>query len=111
MPERRTTLRRRRAIFREATAIIEAEYAQQLDVDLVARRVFASRRQLQRAFAEIGQTTFRSYLAEVRMRHAVELLRRGRAPVSEVATRVGYREPADLRRPSGAIKVGRLLAC
>lgn len=115
MAERQATIRRRWAIFREATAIIEAEYERQLDVDLVARRLFTSRRQLQRAFAQIGGTTFRGYLAGVRMSHAVVLLRRGRAPVSEVATRVGYREPADFAKafrrhqgqpPSGMLRRG-----
>ena len=115
MAERRETIRRRRAIFREATAIIESEYGRDIDVDVVARRVFTSRRQLQRAFAEIGGTTFRGYLTGVRMSHAVVLLRRGRAPVSEVATRVGYREPADFakafrrhqgRPPSGVLRRG-----
>ena len=115
MAERKATIRRRRAIFREATAIIEVEYAQQLDVDLVARRVLTSRRQLQRAFAEIGGTTFRRYVTNIRMRHAVVLLRRGRAPVREVSMRVGYREPSDFakafrrhqgRSPSGVLKPG-----
>ncbi len=32
------------------------------------------------------------------MRHAVELLRRGRVPVAEVALSVGYREPADFAK-------------
>ncbi len=96
--QRRTTIRRRRAIFRAATAIIEAEYDRHLDVDTTARRVLTSRRQLQRAFAEIGATTFREYVAAVRMRRAVELLRRGRVPVREVALSVGYDEPADFSK-------------
>ena len=97
MPERRATIRRRRAIFREAVAIIESEYERDIDVELLAGRVFTSRRQLQRAFAEIGETTFRRHLADVRMRRAVQILRRGR-PVSEVAAMVGYREPADFAK-------------
>lgn len=98
MAERRATIRRRRAIFKEAAAIIEAEYARQLDVDLVAQRVFASRRQLQRVFAEIGETTFRGYVADVRMRHAVELMSAGKASVNAVAVSVGYREAADFAK-------------
>ena len=98
MPNRETTIERRRAIYRDATAIIEAEYAQDLDLNVVAQRVATSRRQLQRTFAEIGGTSFRSFLAAVRMRRAVELLREGRAPVRDVALSVGYRQPAQFAK-------------
>jgi transcriptional regulator GlxA family with amidase domain len=103
---RETTVERRRALFDEAVVLIEEHYARDLDLDWVARRVATSRRQLQRAFAEIGGTSFRDQLAEVRMRHAVALLREGDAPVREVATSVGYRQPAQFakafRRHHGA---------
>ena len=98
MPTRETTLQRRRAIFEDATRIIEDEYARDLDLDLVAQRIATSRRQLQRTFAEVGGTSFRSYLAQVRMRRAVELLREGRAPVRDVAMSVGYRQPAQFAK-------------
>lgn len=101
-----TTLERRRALFEEAVAIIEAEYDRPLDLDGVAYRVATSRRQLQRAFAECGDTTFRAYLAEVRMRKARELLAEGVIPVAEVGRSVGYHQPAQFskafRRTYGA---------
>jgi AraC family transcriptional regulator, regulatory protein of adaptative response / methylphosphotriester-DNA alkyltransferase methyltransferase len=104
--KRATTVERRRVIFEDAATIIEREYALDLDLDDVARRVATSRRQLQRAFAEIGDTSFRSYVTEIRMRRAVELLRTGRTPVREVAANVGYRQPAQFakafRRHHGA---------
>lgn len=103
---RMTTLERRRALFDEAVAIIEAEYDRPLDLDDVAYRVATSRRQLQRAFSECGDTTFRTYLAEVRMRRARELLAEGATPVAEVGRSVGYRQPAQFskafRRAYGA---------
>jgi two-component system response regulator YesN len=103
---RETTVQRRRALFDEAVVLIEQHYARDLDLDWVARQVATSRRQLQRAFAEIGGTSFRARLAEVRMRHAVELLRDSDAPVREVASSVGYRQPAQFakafRRHHGA---------
>ncbi len=106
MGTRDTTVQRRRALFQEALGLIEEHYARDLDLDWVARQVATSRRQLQRAFAEIGQTSFRDQLAEVRMRHAVELLRQSDAPVRDVATSVGYRQPAQFakafRRHHGA---------
>ena len=100
------TVARRRALFEEAVDIIEGEFAQPLELDDVARRLATSRRQLQRAFAEIGDTSFRTYVARVRMLRALDLLREGRLPVREVANSVGYRQPAQFaktfRRHHGA---------
>ena len=56
-------------------AIVESEYGADLSLDDIARRVASSRRQLQRAYAEIGHTTFREHLTAVRMERAAELLR------------------------------------
>ena len=106
MAIRSGTVLRRRTLFEEAVEIIEREYASDLELDAVARRLATSRRQLQRAFAEAGQTSFRTYLAEVRMRRAMELLQDGRMPVRDVASSVGYRQPAQFaktfRRHHGA---------
>ena len=78
--------------------IIEQEYANDLELDAVARRLATSRRQLQRAFAEAGRTSFRTRLAEVRMQKALELLREGSMPVRDVATAVGYRQAAQFAK-------------
>jgi transcriptional regulator GlxA family with amidase domain len=106
MTMRTGTVARRRALFEEAVDIIEGEFAQPLELDDVARRLATSRRQLQRAFAEIGDTSFRTYVARVRMLRALDLLREGRLPVREVANSVGYRQPAQFaktfRRHHGA---------
>jgi transcriptional regulator GlxA family with amidase domain len=100
------TVERRRALFEEASEIIQNEYAKDLELDQVARRLATSRRQLQRSFAEIGRTSFRSYVARVRMQRALELLRDGSLPVRDVANSVGYRQPAQFaktfRRHHGA---------
>lgn len=95
---RETTIERRRALYEEAAAIIEREYARDLELDEVARRVATSRRQLQRAFSESGNTSFRTHLGEVRMRRARELLAEGGTPVRDVARRVGYRQPAQFAK-------------
>jgi transcriptional regulator GlxA family with amidase domain len=106
MTMRTGTVARRRTLFEEAVDIIEREYAHPLELDDVARRLATSRRQLQRAFAEIGDTSFRTYVARVRMHKALDLLREGRLPVREVANNVGYRQPAQFaktfRRHHGA---------
>jgi AraC family transcriptional regulator of adaptative response / methylphosphotriester-DNA alkyltransferase methyltransferase len=98
MAIRTSTVSRRRALFEEAVEIIEQDYATDLELDAVARRLATSRRQLQRAFAEAGRTSFRTRLAEVRMQKALELLQEGSLPVREVATSVGYRQAAQFAK-------------
>jgi AraC-like DNA-binding protein len=96
--QRPTTISLRTSLFREATAIVETEYGADLALDDVARRVATSRRQLQRAYAEVGRTTFREHLTRVRMEKAGEQLRHGGATVREVARSVGYRQPAQFAK-------------
>ncbi len=104
--KRPATVERRRTLFLDAVCIIDEEYYEKLALDDVARRVATSRRQLQRAFAEAGETSFRAYLQRVRMERAAELLRGSPAPVNQVASAVGYRQPAQFakafRRHHGA---------
>jgi transcriptional regulator GlxA family with amidase domain len=96
--QRPSTVRHRTSLFEDAVAIVEAEYASELSLDDIARRVASSRRQLQRAYAEIGETTFREHLTGVRMDRAAELLSSRGMTVREVASRVGYRQPAQFAK-------------
>ena len=99
MPTQRpTTVRLRTALYHDATAIVEAEYPSELSLDEIARRVASSRRQLQRAYAEIGKTTFRDHITAVRMERAAELLATRALTVRDVAHRVGYRQPAQFAK-------------
>ena len=99
MPTQRpTTIRLRTSLFEEATEIVDQEYGSDLSLDEIARRVASSRRQLQRAYAEIGETTFRDHLTRVRMEKAAELLARRSLTVRDVAHRVGYRQPAQFAK-------------
>jgi len=99
MPTQRpTTIRLRTDLFRDATSIVAVEYAADLSLDELARRVASSRRQLQRAYAEIGHTTFRDHITAVRMDRAAELLGTRTLTVREVAHRVGYRQPAQFAK-------------
>src|SRR4051812_15834926 len=108
--QRPATISHRTSLFDDAVAIVEAEYAGDLSLDDIARRVASSRRQLQRSYAEIGKTTFREHLTSVRMDRAGELLRQGNMTIREVAHRVGYRQPAQFakafRRHHGAAPSG-----
>src|SRR3954463_4942465 len=106
MTIRAGTVARRRTLFDEASEIIEQEYAHPIELDDVARRLATSRRQLQRAFAEAGATSFRTPVAKGRMRRARDPRREGSLPVRDVANSVGYRQPAQFaktfRRHHGA---------
>jgi AraC family transcriptional regulator of adaptative response / methylphosphotriester-DNA alkyltransferase methyltransferase len=96
--QRPATIRHRTSLFQDAVAIVEQEYASELSLDEIARRVASSRRQLQRAYAEIGDTTFRDHLARVRMERAAEMLATRNLTVREIAHRVGYRQPAQFAK-------------
>jgi AraC-like DNA-binding protein len=96
--QRPATIRHRTSLFDDAVAIVEVEFAADLSLDDIARRVASSRRQLQRAYAEIGQTTFREHLTGVRMDRAAEMLQTRGLTVREVAHRVGYRQPAQFAK-------------
>jgi AraC family transcriptional regulator, regulatory protein of adaptative response / methylphosphotriester-DNA alkyltransferase methyltransferase len=107
MPTQRpVTVRLRTSLFEDAASIVREEYGSDLALDDVARRVASSRRQLQRAYSEIGDTTFREHLTAVRMEKAAHLLHDRSLTIREVARRVGYRQPAQFakafRRHHGA---------
>jgi transcriptional regulator GlxA family with amidase domain len=102
MPERRpNTIAQRTALFEDATQVVQTAYGERLSLNEVARRIATSRRQLQRIYAEIGNTTFRDQLTEVRMERAGGLLAvdgTRTLTVREVAARVGYRQPAQFAK-------------
>lgn len=86
--------------------MIEREYMFQLDINTVAAQIATSRRQLQRAFAEAGGTSFSAYLIDFRLRRGAALLRGGGMTVRQVAQHVGFRQPSQFakmfRRKYGA---------
>jgi transcriptional regulator GlxA family with amidase domain len=107
MPVHRpATVALRSSLYEDAVAIVAREYARDIGLDELARRIASSRRQLQRAYADVGDTTFREHLTAVRMERAADLLLRTPLTVRDVARRVGYRQPAQFakafRRHHGA---------
>lgn len=88
----------RTALYEEALSVLREEYASDLTVAELADRVACSCRQLQRAFHDIGGTSFRSALIEIRMEEAAEMLARGPVSVREAARSVGYRQPAQFAK-------------
>ena len=97
MPRELTT-RLRTEVYRDAVDLIAAEYGRDLRLDDVAYRVASSRRQLQRCFCEIGQTTFSDHVTAVRMQRAADLLARGTALIRTIAKEVGYSQPAQFAK-------------
>ena len=96
--QRPATIRHRTSLYEDAVSIVEGEFQSDLSLDDIARRVASSRRQLQRAYAEIGLTTFREHLTAVRMKRAAGMLDTRGLTVREVAHRVGYRQPAQFAK-------------
>ena len=96
--QRPATIRHRTSLYEDAVEIVEDEFSTDLSLDDIARRVASSRRQLQRAYAEIGRTTFREHLTAVRMDRAADMLQARGLTVREVAHRVGYRQPAQFAK-------------
>src|SRR5258708_12727691 len=97
--QRPATIHHRTDLFEDAVRIVEREYASDLSLDDIARRVASSRRQLQRAYAEIGNTTFREHLTAVRMDRAAEMLRTRGPTVPEVAHPAASRHPPQSPNP------------
>lgn len=96
---RESTVSRRSELYRDALAVIQRRYAEEdLSLQTVARAIATSRRQLQRALAEVGATSFRRELQRVRMARAAELLREGTLSVRAVAGAVGYRQAAQFAK-------------
>jgi transcriptional regulator GlxA family with amidase domain len=98
MSMRDGTAERREELYREAMDLIARDYARDLQLEGIARMLATSRRQLQRAFSEVGNTSFRDELAKVRMHHARKLLAADGIPVRVVAASVGYHQPAQFAK-------------
>jgi AraC family transcriptional regulator, regulatory protein of adaptative response / methylphosphotriester-DNA alkyltransferase methyltransferase len=87
------TLTERRRLYLLARLIIERHYRRPLTLEVVAKALASSPRQLQRAYAQFGESSFREDLVARRMAAAAELLAQPAIPVRDVAHLVGYRQP------------------
>jgi AraC family transcriptional regulator, regulatory protein of adaptative response / methylphosphotriester-DNA alkyltransferase methyltransferase len=87
------TLDTRHRLYLLARVVIARHYRQPLTLVGVAEALSCSPRQLQRAYAQFGESTFEEDLRARRMSAAAELLIEQRAiPVRDVARLVGYRQ-------------------
>lgn len=96
---RASTVQRRRDLYTEALEVIRRRHGEpDLSLAGVAHEIATSRRQLQRALAEAGGTTFSRELQRARMARAAELLQEGSVPIQSVAGSVGYRQAAQFAK-------------
>lgn len=96
---RASTVQRRRDLYMDALEVIRRRHGDpDLSLARVAREIATSRRQLQRALAEVGATSFSRELQRARMAHAAKLLLDGTLPIQTVAGAVGYRQAAQFAK-------------
>lgn len=81
-------------LYLRARLTVERGYRGPLTLAALSRALAVSPRQLERAFDEIGLTTFSAHLRAVRLRNAAELLAHQPLTVIDVARLVGYRQPS-----------------
>ena len=81
-------------IYIHAQVAVERGYRRPLTLATLAQSLAVSPRQLERAYDEIGLTTFAAHLRAVRLRNAAELLAHRPLTVTDVARLVGYRQPS-----------------
>jgi len=92
------TISGRRRLYLLARVAVTRHYRRPLTLEVVAKALLTSPRQIQRAYAQFGDTSFSEDLHARRMSVAVGLLAKPTIPVSDVARRVGYRSGAHFAR-------------
>ncbi len=89
----------RQRLYLLTRVVIRRHYRQELTLEEVARALASSPRQLQRAYSQFGEMSFREDLLARRMAVAAELLVEQRSiPVADVARLVGYRHAPHFAR-------------
>lgn len=90
---RPTTIEQRRRLYLLARVVIARHYRRPLTLDEVARVLASSPRQVSRAYAQFGESTFREDLLTRRLNVAAQLLIEQPAiSVRDVARLVGFRQ-------------------
>jgi AraC-like DNA-binding protein len=93
------TLAGRRRLYQLSRLIVARHYRRPLTLAVVAGALSSSPRQLQRAYAQFGRTSFNEDLRMRRMSAAAKLLVEQRSiPVRHVARLVGYRQASHFAR-------------
>jgi AraC-like DNA-binding protein len=93
------TISARRRLYLLARVVVARHYRRRLTLAVVAGALASSPRQLQRAYAQFGEITFREDLLARRMAAAAELLvEQPAVAVQDVARLVGYRQAPHFAR-------------
>lgn len=96
------TVAARHRLYLLARVVVARHYRHELTLAVIARGLGSSPRQLQRAYAQFGELTFREELLARRMAAAAELLAEQRSiPVADVARLVGYRQASHFAQAFG----------
>lgn len=98
MPQRPSTFGERRRLYLLARAMVQRDYRSELSVESVAKALAISPRQLQRIYAQFGDTTFHDDLVGRRLEAAARLLSTPSITVRDVAQRVGFRQSPHFAR-------------
>ncbi len=92
---RANTFRERHRLYLLARVVVARQHRRgDLTLASVARALCCSSRQVQRAYAQFGESTFHEELVARRMAAAAQLLCERDLPIGEVMRLVGYRHPA-----------------
>ncbi|MGD1058753.1 MAG: helix-turn-helix transcriptional regulator [Solirubrobacteraceae bacterium] len=85
------TVSTRRRVYLLSRVVVARHYRRELTLEMVARAVSSSPRQIQRAYQQFGEESFHEDLLARRMSAAAQLLIEQRSiPVADVARLVGY---------------------
>jgi AraC-like DNA-binding protein len=95
---RSSTLSEHRRLYLLARALVARYYRRQLTLEALARALSSSPRQVQRAYSQFGESSFREDLTARRMTAAAELLAGQAIAVGDVARLVGYSDGAHFAR-------------
>jgi AraC family transcriptional regulator, regulatory protein of adaptative response / methylphosphotriester-DNA alkyltransferase methyltransferase len=98
MPQRPSTFGERRRLYLLARVMIQRCYRSELTVESVAKALAISPRQLQRIYAQFGDTTFHDDLVGRRLEAAARLLSTPSITVRDVAQRVGFHQSPHFAR-------------
>lgn len=97
------TVAERRRLYLQARLAVKRHYSRPLTLQILARALATSPRQIQRAYAQFSDGSFHDDLVGRRMEAAAELLSQPSIAVRDVARQVGYRHPSHFARAFGCL--------
>lgn len=98
MPQRPSTFSERRRLYLLAHVMVQRYYCRELTVESVAKALAISPRQLQRIYAQFGDTTFHDDLVGRRLEAAAQLLSTPSITVRDVAQQAGFHQSPHFAR-------------